>query len=103
MPNGLSGVFHVNKVTLKRILNELPADAVVGVTPTPTYASVDVSTVYRMVSEYPDDLIRIEEHDHCSYLIHLEPYDTHPPNAERWIAVFPESPVFEELRRRHVR
>jgi hypothetical protein len=103
MPNGLSGGFRVSKLTLERILDALPADTVVGMTPTRPFASVDVSAVCRMVAAYPDDLIWVEEHDYGSYVIHLEPADTHPPDAGKWIAVLPESPVFEELRRQHVR
>ena len=54
MPNGLSGGFLVNRETLERVLNALPANEVVGMSPTPSMPSVDVSTVSRMLSEFSE-------------------------------------------------
>ena len=101
MPNGRSSGFGVSKERLEGILSALPADAVVG--KSIASGGVDVSTVYRMVSEYPDDLIAVEEQDHRWYIIHLEPIESNPPNPKKWIIVSPGSPLFEELRQHHVR
>ena len=101
MPNGRSGEFDVNKERLERILSALPSEAVVG--KSIAAGDVDVSAVYRMVSEYPDDLIAVEEQYDRWYIIHLEPIQANPPSAEKWIMVSPESPLFEELRRQLVR
>lgn len=105
MPNGLSGGFSLSKETLQLVLNGLPADAAVGQTAIRLKEPldvVDVSAMCRMVSEYPDDLILVEEHNN-SYVVRLEPIATSPPNIEKWIMVFPKSPLFEELRRQHLR
>jgi hypothetical protein len=86
---------------LEKILRAHPAEAVVGRS-IPS-RDVEVSELKRMVSEYPGDLIVIEEQDHRWYIIHLEPIEVSPPNAEKWIVVLPGSPLFEELRRQHSR
>jgi hypothetical protein len=101
MPNGRSGGFGLTKATLEQILCALPAIAVIGrstVSP-----GVDVSAVLRMVSEYPGDVIGVEEQDYRWYIMHLEPGDVDPPNAEKWIMIGSESPLFKDLRREHLK
>jgi hypothetical protein len=102
MPNGRSGGFGISKEDFERVLSALPANAVVG----RSMASgvvIDVSTAGRMVSDYPDDLIAVEEQHYSGYIIHLEPIEVDPPNGEKWIIVWPESPLFEDLKRQHAR
>ncbi len=101
MPNGRSDEFGVNKESLERSLSALPSEAVVG--RSATSGDVNVSAVARMVSEYPDDLIRVEEQDHRWYIIHLESFQGNPPSGEKLIMILPESPLFEELRRQYDR
>jgi len=101
MPNGRSGEFSIQKEKLEHILNALPSEAVIGTSIVSD--DLDVSAVSRMVIECPDDLIWVEEQDDRWYIIHLEPIQANPPNPETWVAVSPESPLFEEMRRQLVR
>ena len=101
MPNGRSGGFGLIKATLDQILCALPANAVIG--RSTVSREVNVSAVLRMVFEYPVDVIWVEEQDYHWYIMHLQPDDADPPNAEKWIMVSSESPLFKDLRREHLK
>ena len=96
MPNGRSGGFVIETADLKRVVQSVSGDAVVGQLTTgskPQAASaVDVA---RLLQECPRHRIAVEEQDRVFYIIHI----SNEPDTI-WVVVRSDSPIFLELRSR---
>ena len=97
MPNGRSGGFVIETADLKRLLDAVPDDTVVGrlttgLKPEPARRQ----EIARLIEECPHSSINVEEQDHASYIVHL----SRLPNLA-FLVVSSGSPLFQELRRRH--
>jgi hypothetical protein len=98
MPNGRSGGFVIEKADLGNLIKRFPDDTIVarvmeGST-RPRLANALETT--RIVNECPNDRIAVEEQDRAAYIIHLR----NEPEII-WLAVFPDAPLFLELRQCH--
>lgn len=97
MPNGRSGGFVIESTDLKQVLQAVSDDLVVGQLASRfDRQAVKAAEVTRLIEECPHDRIDVEEHDRTFYIIQISDQPT-----LKWVAVFPESPIFDELRRRH--
>jgi hypothetical protein len=88
MPNGRSGGFLIGRDRLQELLRPLSPEAVIGKTGTGT---VTVERAAALVAQHDDPQIRVEEHDHAWYLIHLTD----------WISVDAASQLHARLRECH--
>lgn len=88
MPNGRSGGFLIERNRLHELLRALPQGTVIGKTEAGTVTAGQAATV---VARQSDQQIRIEEHDHAWYLIHLS----------EWISVDAATELHSRLRECH--
>jgi hypothetical protein len=97
MPNGRSGGFVIETNDLKRLIEAVTGNAVVGRLTTgskPHDARVD--EIAQVIEKCPHNRIAVEEQDHAFYIIHI----SNAPDVVG-IVILSESPLFVELRRRH--
>ena len=99
MPNGRSGGFLIKTADLRELVKTVSDTAVVGemlVLHLP-FRAANAAEVSRFVEECPDDHVPVEEQDHKFYIIRL----SDEPKL-LWLLVGSESPIFLELRQRHL-
>jgi hypothetical protein len=94
MPNGRSGGFVIETADLEQIVQAVSPDMVVGKVfigskPQETAAA----DIVRLIQQCSNDRLAVEEQDHVCYIVHLS----------KWLIVDSSSPIFTELRSRHVR
>lgn len=99
MPNGRSGGFVIEMADLKKLVQAVSGDTLVGQLsrgskPLQTASATDIT---RCLEECPDERIEVEEQDLAFYVLHI----SNEPIF--WLAVHSESPIFIELRNRHTR
>jgi hypothetical protein len=105
MPNGRCGGFIIETADLKRLVQALSNDAVVGrVSTGGRLQATRAVEMVRLIEECPDIRVNVEDQDHELYLIHLIDDYEHRSDDELkivWVGVPSESPIFLDLRRRH--
>lgn len=113
MPNGRSSGFSISRRDLRAQFKALPASEVVGraltslskereLNSSPSVVVVTAAAASQMLEEFSGDRIWIEEQDHKYYIVHLDfGVDVErDPNADRWVIVGSDSPLYDSLRRR---
>jgi hypothetical protein len=96
MPNGRSGGFVISKTDLAAALTAVSGAIAIGaVVRNRAGADVDASEVSGFLQGHPLDVVAVEEQHRNSYIIHLGETAT-------WVTVSSRSPLFAELKRRHV-
>jgi hypothetical protein len=99
MPNGWSGGFMIKTADLKELVKAASDSTVIGkmvVHPFPI-RTANAAEITGLVDECPHDRVAVEEQDHKFYVIHL----SDEPKI-LWLVIGPESPIFLEIRQRHV-
>jgi len=102
MPNGRSGGFQIAKGSLEQLLATSGEPSLV-IGQTPYRADVTIADAVRMLQEFASERVWIEEHDYAFYIMHLD-WPVEAPDdsiAEKWVLVFPRSPLFDGLRHDH--
>ena len=95
MPNGRSGGFVIETADLKRLVEAVSGDALVGKamvglpTARPKLTEACAAEVARFLEECPHDRIAVEEQDHASYIIHISKEPT-----IIWVLISSQSPIF---------
>lgn len=98
MPNGRSGGFLIETADLKQLVQGISAGAVVGQVFTGSKMQDTLAQdLVRLIKQCPHDPIAVEEQDHAAYVIHFSNSPT-----MNWVTVTSTSPIFMELRGRHV-
>ena len=102
MPNGRSGGFVIETADLRRLLEALTGNEVVGHLLTgskphrPRRQAARVDEITRVIENCPHSRIAVEEQDYTFYIVHV----SNEPELV-WVLISSESALFTELRRRH--
>jgi hypothetical protein len=98
MPNGRSGGFVIETADLEQIVEGVSPDMVVGEVFTGAKPQETAAAdIVRLIQQCSNDRLGVEEQDHAYYIVHLSNSGT------KWLIVDSSSPIFTELRNRHVR
>ena len=100
MPNGRSGGFILETAQLRRVIEGMADNAVVGTlvdtSSTPAVQPASAAEIARVMQDNPSERVAVEEQDRIFYIIHLrnEP-------SPIWLGIGASSPIFAQLQQRH--
>ncbi len=93
MPNGRSGGFCFKRSEFEQLLGACNDEAPVGKT---GKSPVTAHEVRQFLNQSTGSEVPVEEQDYAWYIVRFSETE-----FDRWVTVGPESPLFEDFRRKH--